>query len=78
MYVCMKCFNEEHLFLIVYALTTIYLSGIMIHLIPIAAPAFVMLGAIAVSEVLVSCTRQIQIQPISQKTMSKQAKKFVR
>ena len=78
LYFCMKCFNEEHLLLIVYALTTIYLSGIMIHLIPIATPAFVMLGAITVSEVLVSCTRQIRIQPISQKTMSKQAKKFVR
>lgn len=52
LYYCFKNINEGKIFLIVYALTTIYFSGVMVRLMLVLSPIACILGAIAVSELL--------------------------
>ncbi|KAF5829471.1 Oligosaccharyl transferase STT3 subunit-domain-containing protein [Dunaliella salina] len=52
MYYCFKRLTDENIFLLTFALTAIYFSGIMVRLMLVAAPAFVLLGAIGISNLL--------------------------
>ncbi|KAF6256713.1 Oligosaccharyl transferase STT3 subunit-domain-containing protein [Scenedesmus sp. NREL 46B-D3] len=59
LYFCFKTLSDAQLFLITFALTAIYFSGIMIRLMLVAAPAFVLLGSIAVSTTLYTYTAHL-------------------
>eukprot|EP00879_Flechtneria_rotunda_P023308 GHRR01024657.1.p1 GENE.GHRR01024657.1~~GHRR01024657.1.p1 ORF type:complete len:542 (+),score=179.30 GHRR01024657.1:95-1627(+) len=52
LYFCFKGMRDAQLFLLTFALTAIYFSGIMIRLMLVAAPAFVLLGSLAISSTL--------------------------
>lgn len=52
LYFCFKTMTDAQLFLLTFALTAIYFSGIMIRLMLVAAPAFVLLGALSLSSIM--------------------------
>jgi len=52
LYYCFKYLGDQHIFLLVFALTSIYFSGIMIRLMLVAAPAFVLLASLTISSTL--------------------------
>lgn len=52
LYHCFKRRTDECIFLITFALTAIYFSGVMVRLMLVAAPAFVLLSAMAISSLL--------------------------
>ncbi|EFJ42045.1 hypothetical protein VOLCADRAFT_83836 [Volvox carteri f. nagariensis] len=60
LYFCFKRPTDGTIFLIVFALTAIYFSGIMVRLMLVAAPAFVLLSAIAISSTLQSATKELR------------------
>ncbi|GLC40329.1 hypothetical protein PLESTB_000628800 [Pleodorina starrii] len=60
LYFCFKRPTDGTIFLIVFALTAIYFSGIMVRLMLVAAPAFVLLSAIAISSTLQSASRELR------------------
>uniref|UniRef100_A0A7S0S2X5 dolichyl-diphosphooligosaccharide--protein glycotransferase n=1 Tax=Chlamydomonas leiostraca TaxID=1034604 RepID=A0A7S0S2X5_9CHLO len=60
MYFCFKKLTDENIFLITFALTAIYFSGIMVRLMLVAAPAFVLLGAIGISGLLRTYARDVK------------------
>eukprot|EP00878_Enallax_costatus_P018254 GHUV01019210.1.p1 GENE.GHUV01019210.1~~GHUV01019210.1.p1 ORF type:complete len:466 (+),score=111.46 GHUV01019210.1:220-1617(+) len=51
-YYSFKHLNDAQIFLLTFALAAIYFSGIMIRLMLVAAPAFVLLGSLAISHIL--------------------------
>lgn len=63
LYYCFKKLTDENIFLLVFALTSIYFSGVMVRLMLVAAPAFVLLSAIAISQLLISYCRDLRIAP---------------
>lgn len=63
MYFCFKKLTDENIFLLVFALTAIYFSGIMVRLMLVAAPAFVLLSAIAISSTLHGAMRDLRTAP---------------
>lgn len=52
LYFCFQRLGDAHIFLLVFSMFAIYFSGIMVRLMLVAAPAFVLLGALALSETL--------------------------
>ncbi|MEW5301590.1 MAG: hypothetical protein WDW36_004441 [Sanguina aurantia] len=52
LYFCFKHLTDGNVFLITFAMTSIYFSGIMVRLMLVAAPAFVLLSAIAISTLM--------------------------
>ncbi|GIL83594.1 hypothetical protein Vretimale_10396 [Volvox reticuliferus] len=62
LYFCFKRPTDGTIFLIVFALTAIYFSGIMVRLMLVAAPAFVLLSAIAISSILQSASKELRTQ----------------
>lgn len=60
MYFCFKNLTDGSVFILTYALASIYFSGIMVRLMLVAAPAFVLLGAIAISATLKNYARDIR------------------
>lgn len=52
MYFCFKRLTDENIFILTFALASIYFSGIMVRLMLVAAPAFVLVGAMAISNTL--------------------------
>lgn len=60
LYFCFKNLTDANVFIITYALTSIYFSGIMVRLMLVAAPAFVLVGAIAISSTLKNYARDIR------------------
>ncbi|KXZ53944.1 hypothetical protein GPECTOR_6g862 [Gonium pectorale] len=60
LYFCFKKPTDGCIFLITFALTSIYFSGIMVRLMLVAAPAFVLLSAIAISSTLQSAARELR------------------
>ncbi|GIL52156.1 hypothetical protein Vafri_8007 [Volvox africanus] len=60
LYFCFKRPTDGTIFLTVFALTAIYFSGIMVRLMLVAAPAFVLLSAIAVSSILQSASKELR------------------
>eukprot|EP01059_Diplonema_ambulator_P007219 TRINITY_DN16712_c0_g1_i1.p1 TRINITY_DN16712_c0_g1~~TRINITY_DN16712_c0_g1_i1.p1 ORF type:complete len:742 (+),score=285.57 TRINITY_DN16712_c0_g1_i1:40-2226(+) len=51
-YFCMKRLTDASLFIIVYVMSTVYFSGVMVRLMLVLAPAACITGAIATSEVM--------------------------
>ncbi|KAJ9515404.1 hypothetical protein QJQ45_016406 [Haematococcus lacustris] len=60
LYYCFCHLTDANIFLITFALTAIYFSGIMVRLMLVAAPAFVLLGALGISGLLQSYCRDIR------------------
>ncbi|GFR51879.1 hypothetical protein Agub_g14356 [Astrephomene gubernaculifera] len=60
LYFCFKRRTEGSIFLLTFALTAIYFSGIMVRLMLVAAPAFVLLSAISLSSIMQSATRELR------------------
>lgn len=52
LYLCFKSNNEGKIFLITYALTTIYFSGVMVRLMLVLSPIACVLGGIYTSEIM--------------------------
>lgn len=60
LYFCFKRLTDSNIFLIVFALTAIYFSGIMVRLMLVAAPAFVLLSSIAISQTLQGVSKDLR------------------
>ncbi|MCP9262928.1 Dolichyl-diphosphooligosaccharide--protein glycosyltransferase subunit STT3 [Dirofilaria immitis] len=52
LYVCFKELNDHNIFIILYALTSIYFAGVMVRLMLVLAPVMCILGGIALSSTL--------------------------
>ncbi|MFH4977983.1 hypothetical protein AB6A40_004692 [Gnathostoma spinigerum] len=52
LYFCFKDLNDHNIFIILYGLTSIYFSGVMVRLMLVLAPVMCILGGIAVSSTL--------------------------
>ncbi|KAG2496762.1 hypothetical protein HYH03_005171 [Edaphochlamys debaryana] len=63
LYYCFKKPTDGTIFLITFALTAIYFSGIMVRLMLVAAPAFVLLSAISISSTLQAATKELRTAP---------------
>lgn len=59
MYFCFKKLTDPGIFVLTFALTATYFSGIMVRLMLVAAPAFVLLAAMAVSTTLKTYSRDV-------------------
>lgn len=52
---CFRPFTDATLFLVLYGITAVYFSGVMVRLMLVLAPAACCLAALAVNEVLRAC-----------------------
>lgn len=56
LYFCFKKLTDASIFVIIYALTSLYFSGVMVRLILVATPAICLISAVAVSATLKTLT----------------------
>ncbi|CAJ0935386.1 unnamed protein product, partial [Mesorhabditis belari] len=59
LYQCFKNLNDHNIFVILYALTSIYFSGVMVRLMLVLAPVMCIIGGIAVNALLSSFMRNV-------------------
>ncbi|VDK78670.1 unnamed protein product [Litomosoides sigmodontis] len=59
LYVCFKELNDHNIFIILYALTSIYFAGVMVRLMLVLAPVMCILGGIALSSTLATFMKNL-------------------
>uniref|UniRef100_A0A158Q7V4 Dolichyl-diphosphooligosaccharide--protein glycosyltransferase subunit STT3A n=1 Tax=Elaeophora elaphi TaxID=1147741 RepID=A0A158Q7V4_9BILA len=59
LYVCFKELSDHNIFIILYALTSIYFAGVMVRLMLVLAPVMCILGGIALSSTLVTFMKNL-------------------
>eukprot|EP01156_Anaeramoeba_ignava_P013896 Anaeramoba_ignava/a607742_220.p1 GENE.a607742_220~~a607742_220.p1 ORF type:complete len:487 (-),score=107.27 a607742_220:219-1679(-) len=73
-YFCIKELNDGKIFLILYALTSAYFSGVMVRLMLVLAPISCVLGAISVTELLDIFSKYYHQSKEKEKTEKKEKK----
>lgn len=61
LFLCIQQPNDARVFLLIYSLTSLYFTGVMVRLMLVLAPALVLLSSIAISQTLFNFSEMAQV-----------------
>ena len=62
LFVCIQQPNDARVFLLIYSLTSLYFTGVMVRLMLVLAPALVLLSSVAISHTLSNFAEMAQVR----------------
>ena len=77
LYFCFRNLQDANIFLVIYAVTSVYFSGVMVRLILVLAPISCVMGAIGFSETLSTYIRQVKFSDPKEEEGSVTARKEI-
>lgn len=76
-YFCLKNISDTSIFIVLYGVTSVYFSGVMVRLMLVLAPIASVLAGISISEILTTYFGFIHEKPSKQKTSTSDANKMI-
>lgn len=62
LFLCIQKPNDARVFLLIYSLTSLYFTGVMVRLMLVLAPALVLLSSVAISHTLSNFSEMAQVR----------------